>query len=54
MGRIESLTCRRCGGTGYLYSWDGNEEIERMCPDCHGTGEQHRYFYEDGTYSDPW
>lgn len=57
MAEIVSLTCPRCGGTGRIddhYDSEKQEWVQRYCPDCSGSGTQHRYRYDDGTYSSPW
>ncbi len=57
MAEIVSLNCPKCGGTGKIddhYDNEKEEWVQCYCPDCSGSGTQHRYHYDDGTYSDPW
>lgn len=57
MGKIVTVTCKRCGGCGRLddhYDSEKREWVTRICPDCSGAGEVSSYQSDDGSHSSWW
>lgn len=57
MGRIVSISCPKCGGTGRVddhYDSEKGEWVQKYCPHCSGSGTMNMYQNDDGTYSDGW
>ena len=55
MGKVVSVTCPRCGGSGKEdsgYYDDRGYPIEKFCSRCYGSGDINYYVDDDGYYTE--